>query len=308
MDFQIIDGVAFARSTMTPPPDPREKGQLADYNRIRFAIEYLTEHWKDQPDLDQLAAELDMSASHCQRFFTAWCGLSPKEFVQAITIDHARAMLADSASVLETAYEVGLSGPGRLHDLFVDHEAMTPGDYKRRGEGLDVFYGFHPCPFGLALVMATDRGLCGLGFCDSDHERPAALADMTRRWPAARFSETPERTAPLIQTVFAPEKSRGKPLNIVMIGTDFEVRVWDALVKIPAGRACTYSDIAAHLGQPKASRAVGAAVGRNPISFVVPCHRVLGKSGDVTGYHWGVTRKRAIIGWEKGRLAAAARA
>ena len=296
--------IAVNQSHPMPPLGARAKGPLADYDRIRIAIEFLTEHWKDQPDLDQLAAELGMSSSHCQRFFTAWCGLSPKEFVQAITIDHARALLTDSASVLETAYEVGLSGPGRLHDLFVDHEAMTPGDYKRRGEGLEVFYGFHPCPFGLALVMATDRGLCGLGFCDADHERPAALADMTRRWPAARFSERPERTAPLIEAVFAPAKARAKPLDIVMIGTDFEVRVWDALVKIPAGRAVTYSDIAAHLGQPKASRAVGAAVGRNPISFVVPCHRVLGKSGDVTGYHWGVTRKRAIIGWEKGRLAA----
>ncbi len=293
--------IAVSQVTALPPPPSRDKGPLADYARIRFAIEFLTEHWKDQPDLDQLAAELGLSPSHCQRFFTSWCGLSPKEFVQAITIDHARALLADSASVLDTAYEVGLSGPGRLHDLFVDHEAMTPGDYKRRGAGLEIFYGFHPSPFGLALVMATDRGLCGLGFCDTDDERPAALADMMRRWPAAHFSERSERTAPLIGMVFAP---RAKPLNIVMIGTDFEVRVWDALVKIPAGRAVTYSDIAAHLGQPKASRAVGAAVGRNPISFVVPCHRVLGKSGDVTGYHWGVTRKRAIIGWEKGRLAA----
>jgi AraC family transcriptional regulator, regulatory protein of adaptative response / methylated-DNA-[protein]-cysteine methyltransferase len=308
MDIEVVNGLAISHSTMTPPPQRGAKGDMADYARIRFAIEFLTEHWREQPDLDQLAAELDMSPSHCQRFFTSWCGLSPKEFVQAITIDHARALLADSASVLETAYEVGLSGPGRLHDLFVDHEAMTPGDYKRRGEGLEVFYGFHPCPFGLALVMATNRGLCGLGFCDADDERPAALLDMTRRWPAAQFAERPERTAALIETVFAPVKARGKPLNIVMIGTDFEVRVWDALVKIPSGRAVTYSDIAAHLGQPKASRAVGAAVGRNPISFVVPCHRVLGKSGDVTGYHWGITRKKAIIGWEKGRLAAATRA
>ena len=294
------------QSTFAAPPPARAKGSLADYTRIRFAIEFLTEHWREQPDLDQLAAELDMSPSHCQRFFTAWCGLSPKEFVQAITIDHARALLAGPASVLETAYEVGLSGPGRLHDLFVDHEAMTPGDYKRRGEGLEMFYAFHPCPFGLALVVVTDRGLCGLGFCDADSERAAALDDMRRRWPAATFREDPRRTAPLLATIFEPAKSVAEPLNVVMIGTDFEVRVWNALLRIPAGRACTYSDIAAHLGQPKASRAVGAAVGRNPISFVVPCHRVLGKSGGLTGYHWGITRKRAIIGWEKGRMAAMA--
>ena len=248
-----------------------------------------------------------MSPAHTQKFFKRWCGLSPKEFQQAITIDHARALLEDSASVLDTAYEVGLSGPSRLHDLFVDHEAMTPGDYKRRGEGLTMVYGFHPCPFGLALIVATDRGVCGLGFCDATdpEEASPALADMQARWPGARFVEAPERTAAYAETIFAADPGR-KPLNLVMIGTDFEVRVWDALLKIPAGRACTYSDIARHLGKPNAARAVGAAVGRNPISFVVPCHRVLGKSGDVTGYHWGVTRKRAIIGWEKGLLAGAA--
>ena len=282
-------------------------GPLADYARIRLAIEFLTEHWRDQPELDQLAAALGVSSSHCQRLFSSWCGLSPKEFLQAITIDHARALLENSASVLDTAYEVGLSGPGRLHDLFVNHEAMTPGDYKRRGADLEIHYGFHSSPFGTALLMATDRGWCGLGFCDGEHGGPEALPDMTRRWPAATFTESPARTAPLMAKIFAPAKANAKPLNLVMIGTDFEVRVWDALLKIPAGRACTYSDIARHLGQPKASRAVGAAVGRNPISFVVPCHRVLGKSGDLTGYHWGLTRKRAIIGWEKGRIAAAAR-
>ncbi len=303
--MEICNGVAVTQPALAPPPPSRAKGPLADYARIRSAVEYLTEHWREHPDLDRLAAELEMSPSHCQKLITAWCGLSPKEFVQAITIDHARALLADSASVLDTAYEVGLSGPSRLHDLFVDHEAMTPGDYKRRGAGLEIFYGFHPSPFGTALLMATDRGLCGLGFCDGEDGGKEALPDMTRRWPAATFTESPERTEPMLATIFAPAKSGGKPLNVVMIGTDFEVRVWDALVKIPAGRACTYSDIAKHLGQPKASRAVGAAVGRNPISFVVPCHRVLGKSGDLTGYHWGLTRKRAIIGWEKGRMAGA---
>lgn len=288
-----------------PPPEfPSQPGSLSDYARIRWAIEFLTENWREHPDLDQLAAELGLSPAHCQKLFKRWCGLSPKEFVQAITIDHARALLEGSASVLDTAFEVGLSGPGRLHDLFVDHEAMTPGDYKRRGEGLAMSYGFHPCPFGLAVIVATDRGVCGLGFCDATtaEEGSPALDDLMRRWPAAEFTAAPERTAPIVKSIFAPAQSRGKPLDLVMIGSDFEIRVWDALLKIPAGRACTYSDIARHLGQPKASRAVGAAVGRNPISFVVPCHRVLGKSGNVTGYHWGVTRKRAIIGWEKGQL------
>ena len=301
MDFAVT------QAPVSPQGFPSEPGPLSDYARIRFAIEFLTEHWRDQPDLDQLAAALALSPAHCQRLFKRWCGLSPKEFLQAITIDHARALLEGSASVLDTAFEVGLSGPGRLHDLFVDHEAMTPGDYKRRGAGLAMSYGFHPCPFGLALIVATDRGVCGIGFCDAQtvEDGSPALDDMKRRWPAARFTEAPERTEPYAKSIFAPVPSRGKPLDLVMIGSDFEIRVWDALLKIPAGRACSYSDIARHLGQPKASRAVGAAVGRNPISFVVPCHRVMGKSGDVTGYHWGVTRKRAIIGWEKGWLAKA---
>jgi len=308
MELELTNGIGVSHSTMTPPPEPDEKGPLADYARIKFAIAFLTEHWREHPDLDQLAAELGMSPAHAQKFFKRWCGLSPKEFQQAITIDHARALLEDSASVLETAYEVGLSGPGRLHDLFVDHEAMTPGDYKRRGEGLQMAYGFHPCPFGLALIVATERGVCGLGFCDAEGPEDAspALDDMKRRWPAAHFTEQPEQTGPYAEAIFAPQMPAKKPLNLVMIGTDFEVRVWDALLKIPAGRATTYSDLARHIGKPNAARAVGAAVGRNPISFVVPCHRVLGKSGDVTGYHWGVTRKRAIIGWEKGLLAGAA--
>lgn len=299
--------IAVPHDSPAPQEFPSEPGSLSDYARIRFAIEFLTEHWREHPDLDQLAAKLGLSPAHCQRLFKRWCGLSPKEFVQAITIDHARALLEGSASVLDTAFEVGLSGPGRLHDLFVDHEAMTPGDYKRRGAGLAMSYGFHPCPFGLALIVATDRGVCGIGFCDAQiaEDRSPALDDMKRRWPAARFAEAPERTEPYAKSIFAPSPSRGEPLDLVMIGSDFEIRVWDALLKIPAGRACSYSDIARHLGQPKASRAVGAAVGRNPISFVVPCHRVMGKSGDVTGYHWGVTRKRAIIGWEKGWLAKA---
>ena len=283
-------------------------GPIDDYHRVRFAIEFLTQNWRGHPDLDELAGAMDLSPAHAQKLFKRWCGLSPKEFVQAIAIDHARALLADSASLLDTALEVGLSGPGRLHDLFVDHEAMTPGDYKRRGEGLVMRYGFHPCPFGLALIVSTDRGVCGLGFCDAEGQEEAspALADMVRRWPGARFVEAPAHTAPHADAVFSLARGRANPLNLVMIGTDFEVRVWDALLKIPAGRACTYSDIARHIGKPLASRAVGAAVGRNPISFVVPCHRVLGKSGDITGYHWGITRKHAIIGWEKGWMAGAA--
>lgn len=278
-----------------------------DYGVVRHAISFLSEHWTEQPDLDVLAAHLGLSPAHCQKVFKRWCGLSPKEFLQAITIDNARTLLDGSASLLDCAHEVGLSGTGRLHDLFVDHIAMTPGDYKRRGAGLAMSYGFHGSPFGEALVMATDRGITGMAFINEDigQTRAEALEDMTRRWPDARFTEQPSITAQLAAQTFDVSKwSSEQPIRLVMIGTDFEVRIWETLLKIPMGRAVSYTDIARHIGKPKASRAVGSAVGRNPISFVVPCHRVLRGDGSLGGYHWGLTRKRALIGWELGRAGA----
>ena len=276
---------------------------LDDYTRVRRAVRFLTENWRDHPDLDTIADEMGLNPTQAQKLFHRWAGLTPKQFVQAITLDHARSLLAEHETVLDTAYDVGLSGPGRLHDLFVTHEAMTPGEYRNRGAGVEIAYGFHPGPFGLALVMATPRGLCGLAFCDGEEGKAEALADMTRRWPAADFVEDQARTTPYAARIFdADSWSPDTPLRVVMIGSDFEVRVWETLLKIPFGKATTYGDIARHLGKPNAARAVGAAVGRNPISFVVPCHRVLGKSGALTGYHWGLTRKRAILGWES-RLA-----
>ena len=280
-----------------------QSASLDDYARVRRAIRFLTENWRSHPDLDQLAEQMELCPMQAQKLFNRWAGLTPKQFVQAITLDHARELLAGHETVLDTAYDVGLSGPGRLHDLFVTHEAMTPGEFRNRGAGVEIAYAFHPGPFGLALVMATPRGLCGLAFCDSEDARAETLADMTQRWPAAIFVEDASRTTPLAARIFDSRAwSPDTPLRVVMIGTDFEVRVWETLLKIPFGRATTYGDIARHLGKPNAARAVGAAVGRNPVSFVVPCHRVLGKSGALTGYHWGLTRKRAILGWES-RLA-----
>jgi AraC family transcriptional regulator, regulatory protein of adaptative response / methylated-DNA-[protein]-cysteine methyltransferase len=290
-------------------PPPLGDGSR-DYLLIHRAIAFLTRTWTEQPSLEALARHLALSPAHCQKLFKRWCGLSPKEFVQAITLDHARALLDGSASVLDAAHEVGLSGGSRLHDLFVSHEAMTPGDYKRRGEGLGMAYGFHPSPFGEALLIATDRGVAGLAFINEDagQSRKEALADMMRRWPKARFTAAPDRTEPFARHIFnAAAWCRDQPVRLVMIGTDFEVRVWETLLKIPMGRAVSYTDIARHIGAPTASRAVGSAVGRNPISFVVPCHRVLRGDGSLGGYHWGLTRKRALIGWETGRTAAAAR-
>jgi AraC family transcriptional regulator of adaptative response/methylated-DNA-[protein]-cysteine methyltransferase len=271
-----------------------------DYSTVRDVIEFLTENWRDHPSLETIAAEVGMEPTRLQKLFTRWAGISPKEFLQAITIDHARALLEQSASVLDTTYEVGLSGPARLHDLFVTHEAVTPGIYRARGEGLLVRYGFHPSPFGKALLLATERGLAGLAFADEGREA-AALADMMGRWPRAQYVEDQAATAPLARRIFDAKEWRPEtPLRVVLIGSDFEIRVWETLLKVPFGCATTYSDVARRIERPSAARAVGAAVGKNPVSFVVPCHRVLGRSGGLTGYHWGLTRKRAILGWEAG--------
>ncbi len=277
----------------------------ADYDTVRRAIAYISKHWRSQPEIATIAQASGVTPDELHHLFRRWAGLTPKAFVQALTLDRAREVLRTSASVLDAAYEVGLSGPGRLHDLFVAHEAMSPGEWKAGGEGLTMRYGYHPSPFGTALVIATARGLAGLAFADPGEER-VALNDMQRRWPRATYLEDAAGTAPLARRIFDSSLWQpNQPLRVVMIGTDFEVRVWETLLSIPMGRASTYSDIARKLGNPKASRAVGTAVGKNPVSFVVPCHRVLGKSGDVTGYHWGLTRKRAMLGWEAGQVGAA---
>jgi len=277
-------------------------GPASDYDLVRRAVAFISEHWRGQPEVEEIAQAIGVTATELHHLFRRWAGLTPKAFVAALTLDHARQLLRDSASVLDASYEVGLSGPSRLHDLFVTHEAMSPGEWKSGGEGLRITYGFHPSPFGTALVMATARGLAGLAFADAGEES-AALADMRSRWPKAQYVENLAATAPYARRVFDPTLWRpDQPLRVVLIGTDFEVRVWETLLKVPLGRAITYSDIAAEVCTPKAARAVGAAVGRNPVCFVVPCHRVIGKSGNLTGYHWGLTRKRAMLGWEAGQV------
>lgn len=274
----------------------------SDYEIVKRAIAYTTENFRAQPEVEAIAHAAGTDPRRLNELFRRWCGLSPNVFLQSVTLDHARKILRDSPNILDASYELGLSGPGRLHDLFVTHESMSPGEWKTGGSGLTVYYGFHPSPFGSALIMATERGLCGLAFADSGGER-AALDDMRGRWPNARYTEDSARTVGYAQRIFDSEKWKADtPLRVVLIGTDFEVRVWETLLRIPLGRATTYSDIARKIERPKASRAVGAAVGKNPISFVVPCHRVVGKSGAFTGYHWGLTRKRAMLGWEAARI------
>ncbi len=300
-----------AEQPLSPPQD-----QAGDYDRVRRALEYMTNRWRNQPSLDDVAEHVGLSPSHFHHLFRRFAGITPKAFLQAITLDHAKALLKDSASLLDATYEVGLSGPSRLHDLFVTHEAMSPGEWKTGGGGLTLRFGYHPSPFGEALAVMTERGLAGLGWVDDkaapgragDTGKPAggrdgAMADMVRRWPNARFVEDRGLAAVTVDRIFDQRLwSPGQPLRVVMLGSDFEVRVWSALLRIPMGRAATYGDVAAHIGKPSAARAVGAAVGRNPVSFVVPCHRVLGRTGALTGYHWGLTRKQAILGWEAGKV------
>ena len=293
----------------------RAEGRLADYERVRAAIEYVSANWRGQPAVEDIAAHIGLSPSQFTAVFRRWAGLSPKQFLQAVTIDHARRILKQSDSILDAAFESGLSGPGRLHDLFVAHEALSPGEYKSGGAGLTLTYGFHASPFGEAIAVSSPRGLAGLGWVD-DKDRPGraadtgksaggrdgALADMQRRWPKAHFVRDDAVAAAYVERAFDPAQWRAdRPLRVILIGADFEIRVWETLLKIPIGRAATYGAVAGHIGKPKAARAVGAAVGRNPVSFVVPCHRVLGSSGVLTGYHWGLTRKQAILGWEAGQ-------
>ncbi|MGL4495866.1 MAG: methylated-DNA--[protein]-cysteine S-methyltransferase [Beijerinckiaceae bacterium] len=298
--------------------EPVPAQTLADYDRVRRIIAFLTARAHRQPTLPEVAAHVALSESHVHALFRRWAGLTPKAFLAAVTLDHAKRLLQQEASLLDAALETGLSGPSRLHDLFVTHEAMSPGEWKTGGAGLTLRYGFHASPFGEALAVITGRGLAGLGWVDDKAGpgraggdgkpaggRDGALADMIRRWPRALFVPDQDATAPYVRRAFDPAQWRAdRPLRVVLIGSDFEVRVWETLIGIPVGRATTYSDVAACIGKPKAARAVGAAVGRNPLSFVVPCHRVLGKSGSLTGYHWGITRKQAILGWEAGRTAA----
>ncbi|KAA0078638.1 methylated-DNA--[protein]-cysteine S-methyltransferase [Tardiphaga sp. P9-11] len=282
----------------------RRDAALRDYDSVRRAIGFMHSQWRDQPNIEAVADAASLTPDELHHLFRRWAGLTPKAFMQALTLDHAKGLLRDSASVLDAALDSGLSGPGRLHDLFVTHEAMSPGEWKTGGAGMELRYGFHPSPFGTAIVIASDRGLAGLAFSDPGDEK-SAFDDMVRRWPAATLVEDSAGTAGLAQRIFDSKLWRAdQPLRVVLIGTDFEVRVWETLLKIPMGRAVSYSDIACKIENPKASRAVGAAVGKNPISFVVPCHRALGKSGALTGYHWGITRKQAMIGWEAGHVGA----
>ncbi len=251
--------------------------------------------------LEDLASQMGMSAAHFQRVFSQWVGVSPKRYQQYLTLDHAKRLLADRFSVLETSLQTGLSGGGRLHDLFVRWEAMSPGDYARGGESLAIAWGLFDTPFGQALAMATDRGICGMAFTD-EAGFDAAFADMTGRWPKAAFHRDDASIAPLIAGAFGNAGHGDTRLHL--IGAPFQIKVWEALLQVPSGHVTTYSELAGAIGQANAVRAVGTAVGRNPVSWLIPCHRALRKSGGLGGYHWGLPVKRAMLAWEAARTEA----
>ena len=272
--------------------------ETAEWRRMGRAIQFLSEHYLDQPRLEDAAGAVGLSSFHFQRLFTRYVGVSPKAFVGHLTLSHAKTELAKGASALDAALEAGLSGPSRLHDLCMKIEAMTPGDYAKAGRGIVIDYGFHASPFGIALVLATEKGVCGLGFADEGGES-AMLADMKARWPKAMYRENAARAAKLVSRIFDPQRQGNLALHLM--GTPWQIKVWQALLAIPSGKFVTYGAIAGRLDNPNASRAVGAAVGRNPVSWLIPCHRVLGSSGALTGYHWGVARKRAMLAVEAAR-------
>ena len=278
--------------TVQHPTTP--EGQY-HYQVIRRAIDAIDAAGPGA-SLEEIAATVRMSPAHFQRLFSNWVGVSPKRYQQFLALDHAKDLLARRFTTLETADAVGLSGSGRLHDLFLRWEAMSPGEYARAGEGVTIRWGWFDSPFDLALVMATDRGICGLAFA-AEVGAPAAMEDMISRWPRAEFVEDPLSLKPEVEAVFG----QSGEARLHMIGAPFQIKVWEALISIPTGHVTTYSEIAGAIGRPKAVRAVGTAVGRNPVSWLIPCHRALRKSGGLGGYHWGLPVKRALLAWEAAR-------
>ena len=279
----------------------------ADYARIEKAILFLEENYREQPSLDQLAANLHLSKYHFQRMFSRWAGISPKRFMQFLTLNHAKTLLENSRSVLDTALDCGLSGPARLHDLFMAVESTTPGDFKKKGQGLMIRYGWHASPFGEYLLALTGKGICSLSFVESAG-RAATLEALRGCWKYARLAESEADTRQAAERIFSArlhsDGASGAPLpRLHLHGTNFQINVWRALMNIPPGAAASYQDVARLIGNPHAARAVGRAVAENPVAYLIPCHRVIRRAGGFGGYRWGAVRKKAILAWEASRLA-----
>ena len=269
-----------------------------DYGRVERAIRYLETHFREQPGLEDIARATGLSAFHFQRLFSRWAGISPKRFLQFLTAEYARKLLLESPTVLDAAYEAGLSGSGRLHDLIVTIHAATPGEVKTQGAGLTIRYGIHPSPFGDCFIATTDKGICTLSFL-AGHGTGEAIGELRNAWEKAKLIEDAKTTGDTMKRIFyLPPQGNNVPLHAFVKGTNFQVKVWEALVRIPPGFAVSYEDVAARIGDPKAVRAVGTAVGRNPVAFLIPCHRVIRKTGAFGNYGGGAARKMAILAWE----------
>lgn len=266
-----------------------------DYLRIEQAILYLENHYKDQPSLDDIASNIGLSEYHFQRLFTRWAGVSPKRFLQFLTKENAKGFLDRSENLLDTTHQTGLSSLGRLYDLFVNTEAVSPGEYKSRGAGVTIRYGVHPTPFGRCLIATTDRGICHLGFVQTTEGN--AIDNLISDWNQAIMIEDHKTTASLVEPIF-DLGYRSKPLSVHLRGTNFQLKVWEALLQIPAGVVTTYEGIASHIGKPSATRAVGTAIGHNPIAVLIPCHRVIRKVGEFGNYRYGTLRKKALLAKE----------
>jgi AraC family transcriptional regulator of adaptative response/methylated-DNA-[protein]-cysteine methyltransferase len=268
-----------------------------DYERIAHAITFIEKNFRRQPGLDEIAASVHLSEHHFQRLFSRWVGISPKRFLQYLTKEYAKKVMEKSRSLLEVTFEAGLSSPGRLHELFVTCEAMTPGEYKSEGQGLVIFYGFHPTPFGECLLAATARGICALYFVKKDRKQTLAL--LREKWRRAELQHDPQKTQPYVARIFYPSpKKKQPPLHLLVSGTNFQIKVWEALLHIPRGARVSYADLARYLGAPQAARAVGNAVAHNAITYLIPCHRVVRKAGELGGYSGGATRKKVLLAWE----------
>ena len=277
----------------------RQRNQwTTDYGRIEKALGYITERYLQKPALKEIADKVHLSEFHFDRLFKRWAGTSPQRFLHFLTKEHAKRLLEESRDLLDVAYTSGLSSPGRLHDLFVTYEAVSPGEFKSKGKGLTVRFGFHPSPFGECMIAVTDRGICGLEFLGAD-EHDLALKRLRSRWPDAEIIENTETTRLFSEKIFRRQKTNGaSPIHLLLRGTNFQIKVWEALLKIAPGRVATYEDVAQLIGKPLASRAVGNALGQNPIAYLIPCHRVILESGALGNYRWGPARKKAMLGWE----------
>ncbi len=276
--------------------------QSADYDRIASSIAWLEANFRRQPTLTEIADHATLSKYHFQRLFKRWVGISPTQFMHYLTVEYAKERLAANETLLDTTYAAGLSSTGRLHDLFIHFEAMTPGDYKRQAAELRIRYGFHATPFGLSLIGITERGICGMHFCQ-DAERDGALALLQHDWQLASFVEDPSATAPYIDQIFDPFLQPQAPLPLLVKGTNFQINVWRALLRIPVGEVVTYQQVASSIGSPSAYRAAATAIASNRIGFLIPCHRVINKVGQVSKYRWGGTRKRLMLGYEAAQVA-----